>query len=131
MSTIYSMKAQKHLLMLIANDRMKENKETYFYYHRELKDTMWGTNLLMTESMIMWRKMKKAGTLQAKTTLGNMTIGGKLFYTLTIQRLDSDGNVAAMGMDALGLGVKHFVHGDIYWFVNETSRNLVRDYVMK
>ena len=131
MATIYNTKDQRQLLVLIAHDRMKENKETYFYYHRQLKEPMWGTNELMTENMVLWRKMKRAGTLRVHPAMRKSSIGSKVFYTLTIQGLDSDGNVAAMGLDALGLGSGYAIDGDIYWFVNETNRNLVRDYVMK
>lgn len=123
---------QEKLLDAIKKDRQKSRGETFFYYHRAMETSCWGTNEELREEMLSWRKQKRNKTLVIiQENNHEFVIDGKTYYTLTLTQTDADGVAQQIGIDPLGIGVGHFVDGIIYWFVAKANRDAVYNYVME
>lgn len=130
--TMLTVKKQADLLSRIHADRQKSKKETFFFYHRDMENVMWGTNEELLEQMKEWRNHQRDKTLTIyPKNRCKFEIEGKTYYTLTLTQLDKDGNAEKIGLDQLGVGVKHLVDGIMYWFVSEANRDATYKYVME
>lgn len=128
-----STKDMKALLARTVKDRQKPRNETFFFWHRQVKQVMWGNNKELTEEMICWRKQRKEGTLIIQPC-NNRTkvIQGKTWFILVIQQL-KDSEIEDIGLDVLGLGFDdgaYVVTGLIYIFKHEANRDATYKYVM-
>ena len=130
--TIINVKTQTDLLLKVKQDRDKSRKETFFFYHRRMEDSMWGTNEELLVEMKSWRKQKREKSLKIIEGNNNeFVIDGKTYYTLVLTQLTEDGEAVSIGFDKLAIGVKHFVDGMVYWFVAKANRDATYKYVME
>jgi len=130
--TIVNVKTQTDLLTTIKRGRDKSRKETFFYYHRKMEDTHWGTNEELLVEMKSWRKQKREKRLTIIEENNNeFVIDGKTYYTLVLTQLAADGEAMSIGFDKLAIGVKHFVDGMVYWFAAKANRDAAVKYVME
>jgi hypothetical protein len=130
--TILYRDEQADLLSRIHADRQKSRKETFFFYHRGMETIMWGNNEELLREMKAWRNQKRDKTLTIyPANRCKFEIEGRTYYTLTLTQLDKDGKPEQIGIDKLGVGVKHLVDGLMYWFVSEANRDATYKYVME
>jgi hypothetical protein len=130
--TIIHRDTQSDLLTTINRGRDKTRKETFFYYHRRMEDTMWGTNEELIVELKSWRKQKRENTLTIDEENNNeFVIDGRTYYTLVLTELDADGEAKDIGLDRLAIGVSYFVDGLVYWFVAKANRDATYKYVME
>ena len=129
---IINVRSQTDLLTKLKQDRDKSRKETFFFYHRQMEDCMWGTNEELLEQMKSWRKQKREKQLKILEGNNNeFVIDGKTYYTLVLTQLTEDGETQNIGFDKLAIGVNHFVDGLVYWFVAKANRDATYKYVME
>jgi len=126
---MYNCDNVRNLSFNSVKDRKFKRNEIVMTYHHLVNSIVWLSKKEMTFQMKQWKEQIKYKVLTKPLECNNicLNIGGKDMYSLVIQPTDDD----LLSLDPIGMANGFMVDGFIYWFSNESNRNMVFKYLTK